>query len=105
MHADGSAPRSEISAATVFSRQPGVSLSRFGDEGLLVIARSAEQAVLNDTATRILELVDGQRRVADIARAVQDEYEIDDLDQATRDVVEILTDLEGRGAVAPAAQP
>ncbi|NJN65021.1 MAG: PqqD family peptide modification chaperone [Acidobacteria bacterium] len=86
----------------VYARLTDVTLSRFGDEGLLVVSRSATQAVLNDTATRVLELVDGKRTVSEIAAHLCQEYETPDLGAVTTDVYEILIDLQGRGAVSPA---
>ncbi len=94
--------RGGASAATpesVFQKNADISLTRFGEEGLLVVPRQALQAVLNGTAARVLELVDGERDAAAIATAIADEYETGDENAVQADVLEILEDLEERGAI------
>ncbi|GAB4224417.1 MAG: hypothetical protein Kow0062_26160 [Acidobacteriota bacterium] len=86
----------------VYRRNPEITLTRFGDEGLLVVPRAALQAVLNGTATRVLELVDGRRTVGEIADRLAEEYDGPSREDLVRDVGEILVDLHGRGAVEPA---
>ena len=85
----------------VYRRNPDITLTRFGEEGLLVVPRAALQAVLNGTATRVLELVDGRRSVTEIADLLAAEFEGPGRDELVRDVAEILVDLHGRGAVEP----
>jgi len=90
-----------VDQALVYRRHPEITLTRFGEEGLLVVPRAALQAVLNGTATRVLELVDGARTVGEIADALAAEYDGPSRDELLRDVAEILVDLRGRGAVEP----
>ncbi len=85
----------------VWRRNPEITLTRFGEEGLLVVPRAALQAVLNASATRVLELVDGRRSVAEIADLLAGEFDGPERDELIRDVTEILVDLHGRGAVEP----
>ena len=94
---DGAAAASPES---VFRKNTDISLTRFGEEGLLVVPRQALQAVLNGTAARVLELVDGQRSAAEIAALIGEEYEAGDAGALLSDVLEILADLEQRGALS-----
>jgi len=51
--------------------------------------------LLNQTGAQILELCDGQRSIADIARILEERYHCD----VTADVVEYLSQLEERELV------
>ncbi len=53
---------------------------------------------LNDVGSTVWGLLDGQRTVADIAAAVESEYEVG-LETATSDVLEFLADMEKKGLV------
>ena len=56
---------------------------------------------LNETASRIWALVDGQRSVDQIREAIVKEFEVED-GQARQDVSELLAQLEAAGAVEQA---
>ena len=51
--------------------------------------------LLNETGAQILELCDGQRSIADIARILEERYHCD----VTADVVEYLSQLEEKELV------
>ncbi len=55
---------------------------------------------LNQVGSFVWQLIDGQRSAQVIAEAVGAEYEVA-LDEAARDVDELLTTLEARGLVGP----
>lgn len=53
---------------------------------------------LNEVATSIWNLLDGQRDVASIVNAVSSEYEVSETD-AARDVWELLTSMQSSGLI------
>ena len=55
---------------------------------------------LNEVGSFVWQLIDGQRSAQAIADAVGAEYEVG-VDQAARDVDELLSTLEARGLVCP----
>lgn len=83
----------------VFRRHPEVAFTRFGEEMLVVVPRGSWQLVLNGTGARVFELLDGQQSVEAIARQLVSEYEGVALEEAQADVLEVLDDLVGKGAV------
>ena len=76
-------------------RAPTV-VSRVVDgEGVLVHPQQGIR-VLNPTGARVWELADGQRTVADLARAIAGEYDVG-LERAQADVSAFCEDLLARG--------
>ncbi len=71
---------------------PQVAARIVDGSALIVLADSATVTVLNEVGTRVWELIDGTRSVSAIAQAIESEYEIS-LDQATRDVQELIQQL------------
>lgn len=65
-------------------------------EAVLVHPGQGKVRVLNAVGARLWDLVDGERTVAEVARAVADEYDVD-LGTAQADAVRFLADLAGRG--------
>jgi hypothetical protein len=61
-------------------------------EALIVLADSAEVAVLNRIGSRIWELADGSRTVAEIVKIIVAEYETTP-EQADRDVTSFIQQL------------
>ena len=61
-------------------------------EAILMLADDSEIQVLNSVGSRVFELADGSRSVADIAEAIATEYEVDEA-QAHQDVLAFLRQL------------
>ena len=59
---------------------------------VIVLADSGLVQVLDEIGTRVWELMDGSRTVAQVVQAIENEYEVS-LEQATRDVVELTQNL------------
>ncbi len=81
----------------------------FPDETLLVpvMAGAADLDaifVLNDTAKRVWELVDGRRTLGEIASAIVSEYRVSN-EQAHEDVREFVERLREGGLVAEVGSP
>jgi len=54
---------------------------------------------LNESGSRIWELIDGQKRVCDIIDSLCEEYDVE-IDEAASDVHEFLSALEAAGLIA-----
>lgn len=65
---------------------------------VIVLSDSGQVQVLNSVGTRVWELMDGTRRVSDIARMIEWEYEVS-LEEATRDVEELVERLINAQAI------
>ena len=61
-------------------------------EAVLILSDDSEINVLNEVGSRIFELADGTRTVAEIASIIGSEYDISSED-ATTDVIEFLDSL------------
>ena len=61
-------------------------------EAVLILSDDSEINVLNEVGSRIFELADGTRTVAEIANMIGGEYDIS-AEDATTDVVEFLDNL------------
>ena len=59
---------------------------------------------LNEVGSFVWQLIDGRSTAQAIAEAVGAEYDVT-LDQAARDVDELLSTLEGKGLVRPSGEP
>jgi len=89
-----------------FVRDPGVVARKIEDEVILVPIRQKATDVdsiytLNEVAARVWDLLDGERRVADVRDAIVAEFEVSP-EQAQADLLELLQQLEGVGAVKEA---
>lgn len=71
-----------ITPQTRLALAPRARFRRFEDDGIVLNQSTAEAMVVSDVATRLLELSDGTRTLADCAIALADEFD------ATADVIE-----------------
>jgi len=86
-----------------FAKDPSIVSRKIADEIILVPVRQKAADLesiytMNDVAARIWELIDGERRVAEIRDAVVEEFEVEP-DKAEVDLVEFLQLLEKAGVV------
>lgn len=84
-----------------YERDPNVVTREIAGERILVpirkqVADMAAIYVLNETAARIWNLLDGQRSVADIGGILEQEYSVES-DTVQADVVEIVEELRQLG--------
>ena len=87
-----------------FTKDPNMVFRQIDDEAILVpirqnVADLESIYTLNPVAARIWELIDGKRRVENIKEVILQEYEIDE-GKAEKDLLELLSQLEGIKAVA-----
>jgi hypothetical protein len=83
---------------SVLSHSPAVVTRKTGNEYVLVpvannIADMNSVFILNETGAFIWEQLDGNRTVGEVIELVVNEYEID-IDSATRDVFEFVTNTQ-----------
>mgnify|MGYP001823206604 CR=1 FL=1 len=83
----------------VYRRHRDVAFTRFGDQGLIVVPGQSMNVVVNEIGLRVFELLDGETALGGLADTVQDEYQGASRGQVVADVVEILEDLDEKGAV------
>jgi hypothetical protein len=61
-------------------------------EAVLILADDSQINVLNRVGSRVFELADGSRSVAEIVKTITAEFEVD-FAQAQRDVIDFLMEL------------
>jgi hypothetical protein len=96
---------SGMSAVMAYPRRhPDTAFRQIGDEGgLVVLPGRAEVKVLNPVGIAVFSLLDGSRDLDALAATVAGEFEIE-IDQARKDVVAFLAELQREGMLAdPAA--
>ncbi len=83
---------------------PQVAARTVDEAAVIVLADSGEVTVLNAVGTRVWELADGSRSIAEIIAAIEAEYEVT-AEQAQRDVTDFLQTLNEAGALLLADAP
>lgn len=81
----------------VFIKNPDVVFRQIGNESLLIpivnnVGDLSSIYNLNETGTRILELIDGERNVKEISALISEEYDVP-MDAALRDACEFIGDM------------
>ncbi len=71
---------------------------------VIVLADSGQVNILNGVGTRVWELANGSRTIAQICAAIQTEYAVT-VEQAQRDVTTFVQSLVDAGALALRADP
>lgn len=80
-------------------RVPNIVGRMVDEEAVLVHPGQGKVRVLNPVGARIWDLIDGQRTVADMARVVAQEYNVEP-GTAEADALAFCTDLARRGLLA-----
>lgn len=73
-----------------------------GEALIVVPGDTAEHLVLNEVGARVWELLDGDHDLDSIRSSITDEFEVEE-QEAGRDLVELLEDLNKHGALADAS--
>jgi hypothetical protein len=69
-----------------------------GEEAILINLNTGSYYSLNDTGTRFWELLDGQNTIADCARLIAIEYDVE-ADVVETDLLELATDFKQEGLI------
>lgn len=69
-----------------------------GEEAILINLTTGSYYSLNDTGTMFWELLDGQRTIADCARLIAAEYEVEAA-EVEADLLELAADFKQEGLI------
>jgi hypothetical protein len=89
-----------VAADTVMRRVSSLPFQKMNDEVLVVDPRTREVHLLNVTATRIWDLLETPHTAAELALALQDEFDAP-VEVLRADVEASLTELGAKGLVGP----
>ena len=83
---------------------PQVAMQDVDGLKVIVLADSGEVLVVNKLGTRIVELIDGKRTVAEVADALESEYEVS-AEELRGDLETFLRTLSDAGALTLRSSP
>ncbi len=89
---------SRLDPATRLKRMEGIAWREIDGEAVLVNVRRDEVMHLNPVAAFLWSLLDGERSLGDVARAITEEFEVDAA-TAEADAISFAAELLERGAV------
>ena len=94
--ADTARSAHDVTLSTILAIDPHVRFRRFDDEAVVIQQESAEVLIMNDVAARLLELVDGERSLADCAGLIEQEFDTTRA-QIEEDLLRFAAELIGGG--------
>lgn len=80
-------------------RHPHAAARNYDGKALIIVPGLGEYNILNPLGTRVWELIDGNRGMSDIVRAIVDEYDVEP-EAAEADVREFIEDLRRHAIVS-----
>lgn len=89
---------------SVLRLDPHIRFRRFEHEGIVVNQTTAEALVLNEVATRLLEMADGARTLEECTAALAAEFEADG-ETIERDVLRFARELVEAGVAVVENRP
>ncbi len=89
----------EITLQTRLALDPRVRFRRFENDGIIIQQKTSEAIVVNDVATRLLEMTDGARTLGECVRAIGAEFDAPE-EEIERDLLHFAGELEAIGVVA-----
>ncbi len=88
-----------ITSTTTLALDPRVRFRRFEDEGIVINQKTAEALVISEVGTRLLEMADGKRTLAQCIELLGEEFEADST-VLEQDVVRFAAELVDAGIAA-----
>ena len=82
----------------ILERSDDANYEKVGDEAILISLTTGSYYSLNDTGTMFWELIDGQRTIADCAREIAGEYEVE-AGLVEADLLELAAEFAEEGLV------
>jgi hypothetical protein len=79
-------------------RSPEASHQMVGEEAILINLTTGSYYSLNDTGAIFWELLDGQRTIADCARQIAQEYDVE-VEMVEEDLLELATEFNEEGLI------
>lgn len=92
--------KTRINLETVFRKCPDVIERMIDGEAVLLDTNTGVYYSLEDTGSRIWEMLDGTMTISDIVSRIVEEYEVSE-DRAIEDAGKLFADLEREGLVEP----
>jgi hypothetical protein len=87
-----------LDANTILQHSPEAVYQTVGEEAVLINLNTGAYYSLNDTGTVFWELLDGRRTVAECARRIAADYEVE-AEVVEADLLELATDLQNEGLI------
>ena len=87
-----------MDANTILQHSPEAVYQTVGEEAVLINLNTGAYYSLNDTGTVFWELLDGRRTVAECARRIAADYEVE-AEVVEADLLELATDLQNEGLI------
>lgn len=69
-----------------------------GEEAIIIDLSTGSYYSLNDTGTMFWQLIDGQRTIADCAKLIAEEYDVE-ADVVEADLLELAAEFKGEGLI------
>jgi len=85
-------------------KHPHAAARVYEGEAFIVLPHEHKIKILNDSGSRIWELIDGARTIGEIAKTIEDEFDVT-YDQALADVREFVGVLEENSMLATGDDP
>lgn len=82
----------------ILSRSSNANYEKVGDEAIVINLSTGAYYSLNDTGTIFWELIDGRRTIADCAREIAYEYEVE-ASLVEDDLLELAVEFKQEGLV------
>jgi PqqD family protein of HPr-rel-A system len=86
---------------TSWRRDPTLPFQRMDEDTIVVDARTREVHLLNETAARIWDLLENPASVDELATTLAEEYEGATPDELRAEVEAFVSELGGKGLIAP----
>ena len=87
-----------MQATDKLQRSPQATHQNVGEEAILINLTTGDYFSLNDTGTAFWELLDGQRTIADCARLIAQDYEVEPA-EVEADLLELAAAFKEEGLV------
>lgn len=73
-------------------------------EAVIVLLDKQQTIVLNEVASRLWEIIDGVKNVAELTNIIVSEFDIA-YEEALKDITTLIEDLEQRGVITEVSPP
>jgi hypothetical protein len=90
---------SEITLQSRLALDPRARFRRFENDGIVIHQKTAEAIVVSEVGTRLLEMANGTRTLAECVDSIQSEFDAP-ADVIERDLVQFARDLASLGVLA-----
>jgi hypothetical protein len=96
--------KKRISEKTLVARDPDMLASEMDGEKVMMSIERGEYYGLDETGSRVWDLIENETRVGDIVVQLLEEFDVD-RDECARDVMEFLEELKQKGLITTSDDP